>query len=101
MKANLANFPKVGPNGYDEAEVNQWKKDFESEAREILGNLQKEVKRSREEQKLEKERCHAASVQAYEEYITHDLGRIFSLKQVLGELPVPAKGAVSVSQEYG
>lgn len=83
MENTLKTFPKECSTD----PCNQWLIAFEKEAREILGNLERENHRLNIERNDEIDRGHRESARAYAEVMCHNSGRIFSLKQILGDLP--------------
>jgi len=63
-----------------------WKEGFEKETHQILENLKKETNALRNCKSEALVRDRLAEAASYEVMITFNEGRIFSLKQVLGEL---------------
>ena len=81
-RGKAASFPKS-----DLKTALEWKEQFEAEAREILANLEKEKRELKRQKLFAESNRNPAEISAYEELIAHDEGRIFSLKQLLGDLP--------------
>jgi hypothetical protein len=82
-KTNLSTFP------YRTSALNadNWKDDFEKATREVLTNLEKETNVLRNCKSEALSRDFPMEADAYEHLICHNEGRIFSLKQILGDLP--------------
>jgi hypothetical protein len=83
MKTNVGTFPWRT----SVQEACDWKEAFEKEAREILTNLQKETNALMNCKSEALARDTPWTAEAYEQQISFDKGRIFSLKQILGDLP--------------
>lgn len=83
MKADLGTFPWRT----SVQDACDWKEAFEKEIREILANLRKEVDSLQNCKSEALARGEGLRAEGFERWIYHDEGRIFSLRQVLGELP--------------
>jgi hypothetical protein len=82
MKENFRTFPWRT----SVQDACDWKEKCEVEVRQILENLQKEKRELLMQKNTAIANNFYSEAQGYSELITFDEGRIFSLRQILGEI---------------